>query len=153
MKTYHGEPPVRDPELGVGALPVEPEHGVEVGARSRSFLLVMDAAAVTGSHVGWRRRARAQRLLLCATALFERRAGVAEWRAGENRRGPARSKQTGAREETREARRGRSRKLLGWAALPRETRRLQNRDLITPTPASLWFKIKDEKCVVTSPVN
>lgn len=74
-KAYHGEPPVRDPELGVGALPVEPEHGVEVGARS--CLLVLDVAALTGSHVGWRRRA--PRLPLCSTALLERRR-VAEWR-------------------------------------------------------------------------
>jgi hypothetical protein len=63
-KAYHGEPPVRDPELGVGALPVEPEHGVEVGARS--CLLVLDVAALTGSHVGWRRRAEAAALLDCS---------------------------------------------------------------------------------------
>lgn len=95
-KAYHGEPPVRDPELGVGALPVEPEHGVEVGARS--CLLVLDVAALTGSHVGWRRRA--PRLPLCSTALLERR-GVAEWRA------PEKGKGSGQKQTNRgEARRG-----------------------------------------------
>ena len=61
-RTYHGEPPVGAPELGVGALPAEPEHGVEVGT---GRVLRQAAAPAPGGHVG--------RSEAAAAAVFVRR--------------------------------------------------------------------------------
>lgn len=109
--SYHGEPPVCALELGVGALPVEPEHGVEVGAGSRRGLLLLEvASAASGGHVGRSARAaqRAEAPFAASSTLAFWEEGGAEWlgvREGTGATHTAGSKQGGAR--------GGARKLAG----------------------------------------